>query len=223
MVVNKNLFLRLCRYTNAMKPHRTSYRHRSNLAKIQTPDQVIIELQRVGEHLPDSDLFEFVFFNRAYVIITKAIHQASDDGLFSDDKTMNQLEVAFAHKYFAALNSYVQAGSLPHSWKHVRRGLLGRHRPASLSLMLGAHAHINHDLLEALRAVIDNPSHFENDYFKVNQLLLASSKAISKSYYEDAVQLNFLKKHLRSLYLRPVMQLILHWRTRVWREFAKTA
>ncbi|HZL07851.1 MAG TPA: DUF5995 family protein [Candidatus Dormibacteraeota bacterium] len=199
------------------------YTYHISTKRINTPKAVIAELEKLNPLLTGSELLPVSFFNRAYIIVTKKINQANDEGLFQHSKLMNELEVAFAKRYFDALNHYAVKGFLPDGWNKVNRGWLHYRHPASLSLMLGANAHINHDLLRSLEEVVRTPEKFSEDYFKVNQLLLESARAISSSYYESQEHINFLKKNLRSVYLGPVMRLILRWRTRVWRELLETA
>jgi len=199
------------------------YTYQIPTKRINTPNSVIKELEKLNPLLTGSELLQVSFFNRAYLIVTKKINQANDSGLFQHSELMNDLEVAFAKRYFEALNHYVAEGHLPGAWDKVNRGWLQHRHPASLSLMLGANAHINHDLLHSLREIIRTPEKFSEDYFKVNRLLLESAKAISASYYESQEHINFLKKNFRAVYLGPVMRLILSWRTRVWRELLETA
>ncbi len=199
------------------------YNYHIATKRINTPESVIDELKKLDPLLTRSELLQLSFFNRAYLIVTQRINEANGEGLFRESSLMDRLEVAFARRYFEALNCYVEKGSLPGGWRKVNRSWLHHKHPASLSLMLGANAHINYDLLQSLKAVVHKPEQFSEDYFRVNRLLLESGKAISASYYESQEHINFLKKHLRDLYLGPVMWLIVRWRTRAWRELLKSA
>jgi len=199
------------------------YNYHITTERIDSPESVIAELEKLDSLLTGSELLQLSFFNRAYLIVTQRINEANTSGLFQHSSLMEKLEVAFAMRYFEALNYYVKEGFLPGAWHEVNRGWLHHKHPASLSLMLGANAHINHDLLQSLKAVISKPEKFSEDYFRVNRLLLESGKAISASYYESQEHINFLKKHLRDVYLGPVMWLIMWWRTRAWRDLLKSA
>ena len=199
------------------------YSHIIPINTIRTSEAVITVLAGLERLIASSDLTQVVFFNRAYLIVTKRISQAKTDGLFDNPKQMVKLEVAFAIKYFEALNNYVKHGSLPGAWGNIKQSTWYPRHPASLSLLLGANAHINYDLPLALKKTIEKPEEFRNDYFKVNRLLKESSKEISKSYYESDRSINFLKKNLRTLYLKPIMWLILRWRTRAWQKLANPA
>lgn len=191
------------------------YIYRIDTKSIRTPAAVITELEKLNSLLVGSELLPVSFFNRAYIIVTRKIDEANNSGLFQHPRLMNALEVTFAKEYFNALNSYVETGILPGKWSRLHAAQVS-HKPASFSLLRGAHAHINDDLLPSLKKVIESPPKFKKDYFQVNTLLLGSAKAISASYYEADPRINYLKKYLRALYLKPIMLVILRWRTRVW-------
>jgi len=190
--------------------------HVVDIAAISSPESVITELKKLNKLLISSDIWQLSFFNRAYLIVTEAIHSASRSGEFTHPKVMDSLEVAFANQYFSALNQYAKSGSLPAHWQRVKVGVLRRRNPASVSLILGANAHIMYDLLAPLQEVVTDPEVFKKDYFKVSALLHNSASTISASYYESDKHINFLKKNLRSLYLRPTMWIVIRWRTKIW-------
>lgn len=198
---------------------REKYTYIINIKLIDSPKNVLSELDKLNKLLKQSELLQVSFFNRAYLIVTKTVNDANINKEFTHSELMNNLEVAFAKKYFMALNYYVKNLSLPEPWDKVNKGLFHNKHPASLSLLLGARAHILHDLLKPLNEVIHNPEVFQEDYFKVNKLLMKSAKPISKSYYESDEHINFLKIKLRNVYLKPVMWLIISWRVKVWKEF----
>lgn len=197
---------------------KSRYRHHIKLESIETPKDVINELKRLDPLLSGSELLQVAFFNRAYLIVTERIHQAGLNGEFKLSAIMNNLEVVFARRYFEALNHYTVNDTLPGAWAKINRGWLHAKHPSSLSLMLGANAHINYDLPVALKEAIRKPGEFEADYFKVNRLLVESSRAILHSYYESEQPINFIKHRLHGIYLRPTMSLILRWRKKAWDE-----
>ncbi|MFI5271114.1 MAG: DUF5995 family protein [Candidatus Saccharimonadales bacterium] len=202
-----------------MAKKREKYDHVINIKLINSPKNVMAELDKLNRLLTQTELLQISFFNRAYLIVTKIINDANNEGKFTHSKTMRDLEVAFAKEYFEALNQYVKTSSLPEPWNKVKEGWLHNKHYASFSLLLGASAHIRHDLIRPLREVIHNPKDFQEDYLKVNSLLMESAKPISKSYYESKEHINFLKNRLRAIYLKPVMWLIISWRVKVWKEF----
>lgn len=206
-------------YNHRMAEKREKYTYIINIKLIDSPKNVLSELDKLNKLLKQSELIQISFFNRAYLIVTKTINDANINREFTHSELMNNLEVAFAKKYFMALNYYVSNLSLPEPWDKVNEGLLHNKHPASLSLLLGVNAHIRYDLLTSLKDVIHEPGKFQEDYFKVNKLLMKSAKPISKSYYESEEHINFLKNKLRDVYLKPVMWLIISWRIKVWKEF----
>ncbi len=206
-----------------MTTSKNKYNHYINIDKIMNTKSVIRQLEILNDLLANSELVQLTFFNRAYIIITEQIDKATSENLFTNTKDMTILELTFAKEYFSALNQYVNKGTLPIAWRRVNQKWFHNDKLASISLMFGANAHINYDLLPALRKSIQKPTMFRDDYFKVNKLLKESSKDISKSYYESEETINFLKKSLRPLYLRPTIWLIIRWRAKVWNNFSSNS
>lgn len=117
------------------------------------------------------------YFAALYKRITLAIGEAIDDGVFDDGPRMERLDVAFARRYFEALNAYFYpedhgAPSLP--WEVA---FVGDQRDDKRSTMLqhmltGINAHITFDLgLAAVAIAPDSLAALEDDFNRVNAVL----------------------------------------------------
>lgn len=190
------------------------YQHHLALKAITSPNQVIDQLHKLDPILRDSNLQQMGSFNDAYIIVTRRIQQANLAGMFEYPDLMSQLETSFAHEYFLAFNNYQANGSLPSAWARLNPSRWHSLYPAWLSLMLGANAHINQDLIQALRHTIKDRRAFEADYYKVDKILQQSGSEIL-----DGLELGITNGVLRKVFTRPVIAMILWWRHRVWHRF----
>jgi uncharacterized membrane protein len=94
-------------------------------------------------------------FLRTYRRTTAAVGAAVEAGVFEDERWVEAWDVAFAGLYLAALDADLDGtGGVPQPWRHAFDA------PASLHplqhVLLGINAHVNHDLPQALLAVISD-------------------------------------------------------------------
>lgn len=122
------------------------------------------------------------YFATLYKRVTVAIRDAIDDGVFDDGRRMEQLDVAFAHRYFSALNAYFhpneyQRPTLP--WEVAFVGDQNDQAIILQHMMTGLNAHITFDLGLAVLAVAANAlDKLENDFNRVNALLCSQIPGI---------------------------------------------
>jgi Family of unknown function (DUF5995) len=146
------------------------------LGPVQTLGEVAQDIDRVIEWSIQAQS-AIGYFAVLYKRVTVAIAEAIDDGLFDDGPRMEQLALAFARRYFGALNGFFYPGqhddpSLP--WEV---SFVGDQRPDNQSTMLqhmmtGINAHITFDLgLSAVTIAPDSLAALENDFNRVNALL----------------------------------------------------
>jgi Family of unknown function (DUF5995) len=115
------------------------------------------------------------YFAVVYKRVTLAIRQAIDDGQFDDGHRVAQLDVAFAQRYFNALNGYFhpseyQGLTLP--WEVAFVGDQNGQAIILQHLMSAFNAHISFDLGMACLAIAgDSLDTLENDFNRVNALL----------------------------------------------------
>ncbi|OBI18484.1 hypothetical protein A5714_09800 [Mycobacterium sp. E2462] len=113
------------------------------------------------------------YFAVLYKRTTLAIRDAVKDGVFDDGPRMEALDIAFATRYFDALNAYCDPGDQPTlPWKVA---FLGDHDGQAIILqhmMAGLNAHITFDLGLAVWAIAGHAmDSLADDYNRVNTIL----------------------------------------------------
>jgi hypothetical protein len=122
------------------------------------------------------------YFTTLYKRVTVAIRNAVDEGVFDDGRRIEELDVAFARRYFNALNAYFypdeyQGPTLP--WEVAFVGDRNNQAIILQHMMTGLNAHITFDLGIAVLAVAANClDELENDYNRVNALLCSQIPGI---------------------------------------------
>lgn len=122
------------------------------------------------------------YFTTLYKRVTLAIRDAIDDGVFDDGRRMEQLDVAFARRYFNALNAYFypdeyQGPTLP--WEVAFVGDRNDQAIILQHMMTGLNAHITFDLgLAVLAVAASSLDTLENDFNRVNAVLCSQIPGI---------------------------------------------
>src|SRR6201998_59559 len=137
------------------------------------------------------------YFAVLYRRITRAIRDAINDGTFADGPRIERLDVAFAKRYFNALNAYFypdefQGLTLP--WKVAFVGDQDHQAIIVQHMLAGLNAHIRFDLGLALLTVAgDWPYSLREDYDRVNDLLCAQIPGINKEVQKLSPELRWLR------------------------------
>jgi hypothetical protein len=189
-----------------------------NVTSMETILQV---LRTLDTELPNSSLSRLVIFNKAYIVVTRTVKEASDNHYFKNPDFVALFSVCFAKYYFQVINDASHSDTqLPPAWEKLMHGHSKDNQPVFIALLLGANAHINYDLPLALLDVDTKLSReFVNDIMKVDKLLIRSGKEILTLFDEPNKLLHVIKQHGRWLYFRPTMYLILYWRISAWRSY----
>ncbi|SRR5579875_487032 len=115
------------------------------------------------------------YFAVLYRRVTLAIREAINEGKFDDGRRMQDLDVAFAQRYFDALNAYFYRGhyqGLTLPWEVAFVGDQDGQAIIVQHMMAGLNAHITFDLGHALVKVAPRSLEaLKNDYSRVNDLL----------------------------------------------------
>ncbi len=130
-------------------------------------DQIVDWSIDTGSHLG--------YFAVVYKRITLAIRQAINDGQFDDGRRVAQLDVAFAQRYFDALNAYFypnecQGLTLP--WEVAFVGDQDGKAIILQHMMSAFNAHISFDLgMACFTIAADSLDTLTNDFNRVNAVL----------------------------------------------------
>ena len=184
-------------------------------------EAVLAELDRLDGQLRRQQFDQFIVFNKAYSVVTDAIKTAAEGGYFKNPKFIEAFSAAFAQYYFQAINDTVAGNpELPIAWAKVNQ-TADRKVPAFIPLLMGANAHINHDLPLTLLELMNGQKTDEllRDVLKIDKLLMGAGREIVKTFEEPNKRLDFLRRRLQFLYYRPIMYLILSWRIGAWRSY----
>jgi hypothetical protein len=193
-----------------------------NVSEVKTFDGILRELRKLEKQLPGSDLSQLVTFNTAYTIVTTAIKDAARDHYFDNPIFIERFTACFARYYFQAVNKMADGSAdLAGAWAAMNDKDLTNTMPRSVMLLMGANAHINHDLPLALAEFISNEKtqYSLRDVRKVDRVLLKSGKQILDAFDEPTPRLRRLKRRLQAAYYRPIMYTILYWRVIAWRNY----
>lgn len=193
------------------------------MASITTYDDVQWALKQIELSLVANDMPQFHLFNAAYAVVTTHIQQAAAEGYFDNPQFIEQFTVTFATYYFRAINDMQTANKdIPAAWSALSKLHIG-HSPRFISLLLGANAHINDDLPQALFELMadQKTDALLGDVVKIDKLLMRSGKDIIGLFDEPSSKLDYLKRHCVWVYYRPVMYMILYWRVIAWKNYRK--
>lgn len=193
-----------------------------NIAQVSTFDAVLVELRLLDEKLNNSKLIHFKVFNSAYVVVTQLISDTAKQEHFVNPQFVERFTTNFAQYYFRALNAYESDDQDLHiSWESFRKVSSVKSFPIFLTLLMGANAHINHDLPLALVDILSDadPDDLLSDVVKIEKLMMKSGREIITIFDEPNRFLNVLKRRFQFLYYRPAMYTIRWWRINAFRNY----
>nr|WSY56426.1 DUF5995 family protein [Streptomyces sp. NBC_00886] len=143
-------------------------------------DTVVSRLRALDEALPARD--GVAVFNRVYLAVTEAVDRRIDAGRFTDARAAVTLDVRFAERYLAAVDTVANGRRPPACWRPLFQ--LRRHpgvRPLQFALS-GINAHIGHDLalavVDACRTLDCEPAELEDEFDRVGDLLVSLEERI---------------------------------------------
>jgi len=180
------------------------------------------ELSKLESRLSQNNLNQFLIFNKAYLLVTSAIQEGARNHYFSNPQFIEKFTISFAQYYLLAVNETASDSiKLPPAWAALNTASQSRRMPNSILLLMGANAHINHDLPLALANIIDkeDANNLLSDVLKVDKLLMKSGREIINRFEENNWFLDLLRRRIIFVYYRPVMYMILYWRIRAWHNY----
>jgi hypothetical protein len=152
----------------------------SPLRPATTLDEVIANINTVIEWSIASSS-RLGYFAALYKRITVAVKTAVSDGVFEDGPRLARLDVAFANRYFDALNGYFHPDTYAkptRSWR-VTFDAAARVEPIMLQHMLaGVNAHIGLDLGIVAQAIDTATRDMKTDFDRINAVLASQVSGI---------------------------------------------
>jgi hypothetical protein len=140
----------------------------------KTIDEVIERLNEViaRSHLEQSRLG---YFATLYRNVTIEVKRGIAQGRFENGPRMEQLDVTFANRYLAAIDSYVRGGRASKCWVAAFEAAAEWPPIVLQHLLLGMNAHINLDLGAAAAIVCpgDQLPSLKRDFDEINNILEA--------------------------------------------------
>ncbi|MFD8308964.1 DUF5995 family protein [Streptomyces sp. NPDC059690] len=145
-----------------------------------TVDAVLSRLRALDAALPERD--GIAVFNRVYLAVTEAVDSRIDAGRFPDARAAITLDVRFAERYLAAVDTVSDGRRPPACWRPLFQ--FRRHpgvRPLQFALA-GINAHIGHDLalavVDSCRSLCCEPADLEDEFDRVGDLLVSLEEHI---------------------------------------------
>ncbi|WP_427167759.1 DUF5995 family protein [Streptomyces sp. C1-1] len=145
-----------------------------------TVDAVLSRMRALDAALPERD--GIAVFNRVYLAVTEAVDRRIDAGRFPDARAAITLDVRFAERYLAAVDTVSDGRRPPACWRPLFQ--FRRHpgvRPMQFALA-GINAHIGHDLalavVDSCRSLRCEPADLEDEFDRVGDLLVSLEEHI---------------------------------------------
>jgi hypothetical protein len=135
-------------------------------------------------------------FNDLYLATTRALAAQIEHDGFEDPEFLGTLDVAFAERYFAAVEAAARGADVSPAWAPL---FDARSKPRIAPIQFafaGMNAHINFDLCESLVGVCeergiapegDSPQH--RDYLKVNAILARVEAETKARFHSELIHI----------------------------------
>lgn len=155
------------------------------LERLSTSEQVLDRLRRIEHDLTDKRDRRAIFAT-AYRITTENVRRAIRDGRFRDRQWIEQILVAFANQYFAALDGQF----VPRPWQAAFEVAQDPHSSVLRNLALSMNAHILHDLPIAVAEVGELTATVKADFATLNQIFREEMDQVQRAVslrYSDRI------------------------------------
>lgn len=181
---------------------------------------VIREMEDLDKELIETDMQNLIAFNHTYLIITKAVASKLGQNYFHNDERMQELDINFAGYYFNALKNYIDGQHTPPAWRILFDACKKDHLLQSIYMGMGVNAHVNNDLSQSLRDVIED-TNYKEDFDKVNTIINYSTPAVIRYLKEKNKVVNTAKNILLPIYSCALSTTIQKWRENAWNDSRK--
>ncbi len=177
-------------------------------------------MEDLDKELLETDMESLIAFNHTYLIITKAVSSKLGQNYFHNDERMQALDINFAGYYFDALKNYIDGQLTPPAWEILFDACKKDHLMQSIYMGMGVNAHVNNDLSQSLRDVINDAS-YKEDFDKVNTIIHYSTPEVIKYLQEKNAVVNTVKNISLPIYSFALSIIIQKWRENAWNDSRK--
>ena len=173
----------------------------------RTIDEVLEHLDEIIEGAR-REKSRLCYFAALYRNVTIKVKEDILAGSFEDGARMERLDVAFANRYFDALEGYHRAEELSKCWRTTFRAAQNWHPIVLQHLLLGINAHINLDL--GIAAAQTSPgtqlAGLRRDFDAINNILWAMLDDVHQ--YPPGISIRLAKFFVRLTESRDVRKII---------------
>jgi hypothetical protein len=153
----------------------------ARLAQAKNVEDVLRNVDQIVDWSIDAESC-IGYFAVIYKRVTLAIHEAINEGQFDDGDRIAQLDVAFAQRYFNALNAYfypTEYRGLTLPWEVAFVGGQDGQAIILQHVMTAFNAHITFDLgMACFRVAANSLDTLQNDFNRVNAVLCSQIPGI---------------------------------------------
>lgn len=159
----------------------------------QNIDEVIIQLDDIIARCR-REQSRLGYFAVLYRNVTLSVREGIKRGLFQDGARMERLDVTFANRYLAALESFQQGEQPTRCWLVSFQAATAWPPLILQHLLLGMNAHINYDLAIAAAETApgDELASLKHDFYQINNLLGSMIAKVESNINELSPWIKFL-------------------------------
>lgn len=189
------------------------------IPRLETIDEVVEAISSIIDW-SIAEASRLGYFAALYKRITIAVGAAIDDGAFHDGPLMERFDVAFAQRYFDAINGHFHPGRFPRptrSWQ-VSFDAARRGEPIIVQHMLGGiMAHILLDLGIIARDISPRLNEIRDDFDTINAVLASQVEGIVEDINELSPALSDVYAVLKQNQIFVINEAIRQFRDSAWR------
>ena len=160
------------------------------------------------------------YFAALYKRITIAVGTAIEQGAFENGPRMERFDVAFAVRYFDAVNGHFHPGQFPKPTRSWQVTFDGAHRPQPIivqHMFVGVVAHILLDLGIVAREISPQLPIFRNDFNTINAVLASQINGVVEDINELSPALADVYAVLQQHQIFVINEAVRNLRDSAWR------
>jgi Family of unknown function (DUF5995) len=160
------------------------------------------------------------YFGALYKRITIAVGTAIEDGVFENGPRMERFDVAFAMRYFDAVNGHFHPGQFPRPTRSWGVTFDGADRPQPIivqHMFVGVVAHILVDLGIIAREISPSLPVFRNDFNTINAVLASQINGVVEDINELSPALADVYAVLQQHQIFVINEVVRNLRDSAWR------